>query len=223
MASRILLVDSDRQAVAAVERLLVRAGHRLTALASFEAATRHLSLEAADLLISAVRLGQFNGVHLALRARADHPQLPIILCGDPSDAVVAAEAAAFGARFVATPIEPEQLLTIVTALLATEPVAANMPPLRVVPSGQPAPRSQVTEDQVRAIIHEVQHDQEHESTSPSPDRTTFYQLKERFGWTPSDDAQRLRHLEDENRKLKQIVVDQALDIETLKAAVSRKS
>ena len=223
MASRILLVDSDRQVVATVERSLVNAGHRLTVVASFEAATRHLSLEHPDLLISAVRLGQFNGVHLALRARSDHPLLPIILCGDPSDAVVAAEAAAFGARFVATPIEPEHLLTMVTELLAAL-VPASVPPLRVVSSSEPTVRSLVTDDHVRAIIREVQDDvEDHESASPTSDRTTFYQLKERFGWTPSDDVQRLRHLEDENRKLKQIVVDQALDIETLKAAVSRKS
>jgi hypothetical protein len=36
------------------------------------------------------------------------------------------------------------------------------------------------------------------------------------------EAKRLRQLEDENRKLKQIVADQTLDIAALKAVVSRK-
>jgi putative transposase len=36
------------------------------------------------------------------------------------------------------------------------------------------------------------------------------------------DARRLRELEEENRRLKQIVADQALDIRALKDVVSRK-
>lgn len=36
------------------------------------------------------------------------------------------------------------------------------------------------------------------------------------------EAQRLRHLEDENRHLKQMVAEQALDIQMLKAVLGKK-
>jgi len=51
---------------------------------------------------------------------------------------------------------------------------------------------------------------------------TFYRLKAKFGGLEVSDAQRLRQLEDENRKLKQLVAEQALDIVGFKAVLSKK-
>ena len=42
-------------------------------------------------------------------------------------------------------------------------------------------------------------------------RQTFYRWKAKFGGLEVSDAQRLRQLEEENRKLKQLVAEQALD------------
>ena len=46
--------------------------------------------------------------------------------------------------------------------------------------------------------------------------------KAKFGGMEASDAKKLRALEDENRRLKQMVADQALDIQALKAVVSKK-
>lgn len=46
--------------------------------------------------------------------------------------------------------------------------------------------------------------------------TTFYRWKSKFGGFEVSDAKRLRALEDENRRLKTMVADQALDIQGLK-------
>ena len=46
---------------------------------------------------------------------------------------------------------------------------------------------------------------------------TLYKWKGKFGGMEVSDARKLRHLEDENQKLKRIVANQALDIEALKA------
>lgn len=46
--------------------------------------------------------------------------------------------------------------------------------------------------------------------------TTFYKWKAKYGGMEVSDARRLKGLEDENRKLKRIVADQALDIMALK-------
>lgn len=45
---------------------------------------------------------------------------------------------------------------------------------------------------------------------------TYYRWRKRYGELSPDDARRLRELEAENRRLKKIVADQALDIDMLK-------
>ena len=51
--------------------------------------------------------------------------------------------------------------------------------------------------------------------------TTFYKWKAKFGGMEISDARRLRTLEDENRRLKHIVANQALDLQALKAINSK--
>ena len=46
---------------------------------------------------------------------------------------------------------------------------------------------------------------------------TFYNWKAKYGGLSISEVRRLKALEDENRRLKKIVADQALDIEALKA------
>lgn len=51
--------------------------------------------------------------------------------------------------------------------------------------------------------------------------TTIYKWKNKFGGMEVSDARRLRVLEDENRRLKHMVAEQALDIQALKALNSK--
>jgi len=51
---------------------------------------------------------------------------------------------------------------------------------------------------------------------------TFYRWKSKFGGMEVSDAKRLRELETENSKLKQLLADAHLDISALKDVVSRK-
>ena len=51
---------------------------------------------------------------------------------------------------------------------------------------------------------------------------TFYRWKARFGGMEVSDARRLKQLEDENRRLKRLVADQALDIVMLKDVCAKK-
>lgn len=53
-------------------------------------------------------------------------------------------------------------------------------------------------------------------------RNTFYAWKKRFGGMDVSDARRLKQLEDENRRLKKLVADQALDNQMLKEVLSKK-
>jgi putative transposase len=51
---------------------------------------------------------------------------------------------------------------------------------------------------------------------------TYYKWKAKFGGMSVTEAQKLRSLEEENRRLKRLVADQALDIVALKDIVSKK-
>jgi len=51
---------------------------------------------------------------------------------------------------------------------------------------------------------------------------TIYRWKAKYGGMEVGDAQRLKQLEDENRRLKHMVADQALDIQALKAVLGKK-
>lgn len=52
-------------------------------------------------------------------------------------------------------------------------------------------------------------------------QTTLYNWKAKYGGLTVSEARRLKSLEDENRRLKSIVADQTLDIQALKAVVSK--
>jgi putative transposase len=51
---------------------------------------------------------------------------------------------------------------------------------------------------------------------------TFYKWKGKYGGLEVSEARRLRQLEDENRRLKQIVADLTLDNQALKTVLTKK-
>jgi putative transposase len=51
---------------------------------------------------------------------------------------------------------------------------------------------------------------------------TYYRWKSKYGGLELSEAKRLKQLEEENRRLKRLVADQALDIQILKEVASGK-
>jgi putative transposase len=51
---------------------------------------------------------------------------------------------------------------------------------------------------------------------------TFHRWKAKFGGMEVSDAKRLKALEDENRRLKQMVADQLLENQAIKAVLGKK-
>jgi len=52
--------------------------------------------------------------------------------------------------------------------------------------------------------------------------TTFYRWKKKYGGMDVAEARRLKQLEDENRRLKRIVADQALNLQVLQDLLGNK-
>jgi len=116
MSYRILLVDPNSSGPPVAETALGTAGYRVAAVSTFEQATSQLSLDCPDLLVTAIRLKAFNGLHLLLRARADHADLPVIVTGHPAD--VTSDITRYGATFVPEPVDPELLVRTVSEVMA---------------------------------------------------------------------------------------------------------
>ena len=82
MPALILLVSSDPSARHRTDVLLSEAGHLVASASSLQQAKRLLGTVYPDLVIADVRLDAFNGLHIALRCRTDHPLLPVIITHD---------------------------------------------------------------------------------------------------------------------------------------------
>lgn len=85
-------------------------------------------------------------------------------------------------------------------------------------------KSRFNEEQIIRILQ--QHEQGMKVTDLCREHNisegTFYRWKSKYGGMDVSEAKRLKAMEEENRRLKQIVADQALDIHALKAALSKK-
>jgi putative transposase len=85
-------------------------------------------------------------------------------------------------------------------------------------------RKRFTEEQIIGVLQEA--------TAGMPVRelcrkhgiaeTTFHRWRGKFAGMQVNDAKRLKALEDENRRLKKLVAEQALDIAMLKDVAGRK-
>ena len=115
----ILIVDEDRAALETMVAALTHAGHSAIGAPSFRHGVRALTTTTPAVLVCSVRLGPFNGLHLLMRGRAEHPGLPAILMGPPSE-VVAREAHALGAAvYLTLPLDLQALTSSVAELRDT--------------------------------------------------------------------------------------------------------
>jgi DNA-binding NtrC family response regulator len=89
---------------------LTEAGFQVTATGTFLHARTLLDARPPALLITAVRLGLYNGLHLVLRGTAVKPDLAAVVTSTVADPVLQREAEALGATFVVTPVEQKDLL-----------------------------------------------------------------------------------------------------------------
>jgi CheY-like chemotaxis protein len=109
MARRILLLEDD-QGVAAVYATALRAeGHDIVVCHSFEAARTELRLSVPDALLTDVRLGEYNGLQLAILFRSLSPEGPIVAVSGHDDPVIRQEVLNLHAEFFVKPVSLDAL------------------------------------------------------------------------------------------------------------------
>lgn len=86
-------------------------------------------------------------------------------------------------------------------------------------------KSRFTEEQIIGILQEVEAGAEVRAVCRRIGVTeqTFYRWRQKYGGMQVSDARRLKQLEEENRRLKRIVADQALNLQVLKDVLGNGS
>jgi DNA-binding response OmpR family regulator len=175
MASDILVVSADPSVLSSRVTALRRAGLAARAAASFPDARRALEEgPPPEVLVTDVRLGPYNGLHLVAVARVELPRTVAIVVGG-QDHVLEVEAAGLGARYLLTPVTPNDIELTISELLAVPRPKRRWPRKRLaseVPaliSGLPGRLLDVsyggvclevfgtapTDDEVRVVIPEL--------------------------------------------------------------------
>lgn len=93
-------------------------GYATAVVSDFREARRSLEAAAPDLLVTDLKLGAYNGLHLVIWARGRALKTRTIVLGDP-DPVLQREAEREGAAYLTPPLDEEAFLASVAALFAS--------------------------------------------------------------------------------------------------------
>lgn len=118
----LLVVSTDPSVLAGRTTALTAVGYTISTSAGFPDARQILAAGTSpDVLITDVRLGPYNGLHLVAIARVEHPRTLGIVIGQ-ADPVLEAEARGLAARYLVGPVSGSDLVAAVAdALMAPRP------------------------------------------------------------------------------------------------------
>jgi len=148
MPFRLLIVDPELPSRDAVERVLTGTGHFATSVSTFQDEKQRFALAPPDLLVTAVKLGAYNGIQLVLRAS---PDLPAVVIDDSYDPVLEKEALGAGAVYLTRPVDDEALVAVVERLLRDTPAQPSATVARRWPRKNAGMTVDVSGDAARVV------------------------------------------------------------------------
>lgn len=127
-ALSVLVVEPVLDQLLHTVSLLAAAGFQVTAAASFEQAKPLLTSDSPAVLLTALRLGMYNGLHLVVRGKALQPRLAALVTSPHPDPVLQREAELLQATFVLQPIASDELIASILQTRFRD--ASNTEPIR---------------------------------------------------------------------------------------------
>jgi two-component system response regulator GlrR len=121
MKPKILVVDDAPSVRRMLTELLDAAGYEVLSAGTFEEGKHLADAGNPDLMLIDIRLGDYNGLQLAVRERVNHPGRPVIVMTGHSDPVLEAEARRHGAEFVEKPLHPARLIELIRRMTPPAP------------------------------------------------------------------------------------------------------
>jgi two-component system response regulator YesN len=111
-AGVILIVDDDRDLLYLLTEAFQNAGYYVVGASDFASARVSLRTHRLTALLTDVRLGEYNGIQLALLAREMHPAIKVVVFSGFDDPVLREEAERLGAPFLVKPVSSEILVNL---------------------------------------------------------------------------------------------------------------
>jgi DNA-binding NtrC family response regulator len=119
MTPSILIVSNDDNRLAVLLGTLSGAGYQASGASTFAEARQQLGANSPDLLIADERLGAFNGLHVIVLARANHPDMKAIVTSHSKDRGLESEAKRLNVECVVQPTDATEWLASVSRTLNT--------------------------------------------------------------------------------------------------------
>jgi DNA-binding NtrC family response regulator len=114
--SSALVVDPDPLFVSQLAPIITSSGYRYIPVTEFAAARLELYVRSPDVLLANVRLGAFNGIHLAYLAKINRPQTRVMIYGE-NDHVLTGEIQKAGAFYERVEFVPYALTSFLAGVL----------------------------------------------------------------------------------------------------------
>jgi len=144
----ILLVAPTSDLADTAVRCLLNEAQKVKVVRDFCAAKAELESEPAALVVTELKLGPYNGLHLALRAGATHT--PVIVLGT-DDPVLESVARENGVDYL-PPLEFGRLQSLAHSLMAAH-AALSIEPLQEIPKTEPVTWWPLASDKAREPAH----------------------------------------------------------------------
>jgi len=122
MPGSVLIVEPDAQQALVLRDGLLEADHVVRVADTFQSAVQAMAAGGIAVIVTAVRLGAFNGLHLVIRKNAINPYIRCIVIGLPADR--SSDIDRLGVPFLTKPVAGSTIAAAVSEELG---LAAEMP------------------------------------------------------------------------------------------------
>ena len=126
-----LVVEPNQLDFIATVSAMTDAGFRVSGTDNYLDAKALLTTESPLILVTEIRLGAYNGLQLALRARSATPRVRVVVTTGYYDSVLQSDAERAGATFAQKPLSAGELLAAVyRTVLRQQPASGVIEPIR---------------------------------------------------------------------------------------------
>ena len=114
-AEKILILEDDPDVARVLEAALSENGNSVTVCGTYEDAREHLRREQPDAVVTDVRVGEYNGLQLALLFRRRSPDGRVVVVTGYDDAVIRRDVGDLHGQFLLKPVNLAELRNAVRA------------------------------------------------------------------------------------------------------------
>jgi DNA-binding NtrC family response regulator len=115
----VLIAEDDAATLAGWAAYIHDAGFSVVPASSFAEAHRLIAFVRPDVLVTDIRLGEYNGLQLVVQAGTLGPAPSVIVTSGFEDPVLVAEAERLGAIFLLKPVQPSRLVALISEMVKT--------------------------------------------------------------------------------------------------------